>query len=80
MGLRKFAEQVFLLFHKNRQIIFVDLILRRIIIFPDKAAVLPVFRNRAVPDDCFVFINRIKIKDKKPIRVKIVVYQFKSCQ
>ena len=80
MGLRKFAEQVFLLFHKNRQIIFVDLILRRIIIFPDKAAVLPVFRNRAVTDDCFVFIDRIKIEDKKPIRVKIVVYQFKSCQ
>lgn len=71
MGLRKFAEQVFLLFHKNRQIIFVDLILRRIIIFPDKAAILPVFRNRAVTDDCFVFIDRIKIEDKKP-SVKIV--------
>ena len=62
------------------QVVLIQLLLRVVIIFPDKAAILPVFRNRAVTDDCFIFIDRIKIEDKKPIRVKIVVYQFKSCQ
>ena len=77
MGFRKSAVKTLflILLHKNSQIIFIDLILTVIEVFPDKAAVIPVFSNRGIAYHRFIFINRIKIKDKKPARIKIIIHQ-----
>ena len=89
MGFRKAPKAFFPLFFpvlpilypgKNSQIIFVHLPLGIIIIFPNKAAVFPVFCNRGIPDNRFVFINRIEIENKEPARAQIIIHQSECLQ
>ena len=76
MRLRKSPETVSAFFSdKNRQIILVDLTFRIVIIFPDKTAIVPVFRDRRIPDHLFILIHRIKIKHKNSAGIKIIIHQ-----
>ena len=54
------------------------MILTAIEILPDKAAILTVFGNRGITDHLFIFINRIKIKDKNPTGEQVIVHQMES--
>ena len=74
MYLFKFAVQIgiFSLRDENGKLIFVDLFLRVIVIVPDEACLLAVFRNRSLTH-LFIFILGIQIKDKHALRVQIIV-------
>ncbi len=63
------------LFYKHGQIIFIDLFLFVIVIIPDKAAVFPGLRDRGIPYDLRIFIYRIEIEDKDPLRKKVIIDQ-----
>ena len=77
MGLLKSAEgfPVFLLPCKDRQVILIDVLFLMVVVFPDEAAVIPVFSDRGIPDHCFIFIKRIKIKNEDPSRIQIILNQ-----
>ena len=52
-----------------------------IIIFPDKAALIPVFCDYLITQNFSVLIFCIKIKDKDSLRVQIIIDQGKNlCQ
>ena len=61
--------------NEQDQFILVDPFLFIIIIVPYKAAVLPVLRNRTVPQNLPVLILRIEIKEKDPARIQIIIDQ-----
>ena len=48
-----------------------------IIVFPDEAAVFPVFRNGGIANHLPILVNCIEVKDKKPSGIQIVVHQGK---
>ena len=79
MGFRKPAEQTalrpFLFTDEHGHIVFVDPFLWIVKILPDEAAVLPVLRDGCVPDDRFIFIDRVEIEQKQTARVQIIVHQ-----
>ena len=75
-----FVQAVFLL-NKKRQIVLISPGLRVIIIFPDKACALAVFRDRPIAHHLTKLIRRIHIKQKDTARVEIIVGKSKNrCQ
>ena len=81
MGLRKAPEQpAFFLPCKNSQIIFIDMSVLMIIVFPDETAFFPVFSNGGIPNDLLIFIHGIKVKEEDPSRIKIIIHQAKGFQ
>ena len=77
MGFRKAPKQPPFFPHKDRQVIFVEPTVFFIVVFPDETAVIPVFRDGTVPDHRPVFIRRIKVKQKQPSGIQIIVHQRK---
>lgn len=63
-----------LTFCKDGQPIFIHMFFFIICIFPDKASLFPVFRNRAVRNFT-EFDFHIYIEDKKSVRIEIIIHQ-----
>ena len=61
--------------HVEGQIVLVQPFLRVVIIFPDKAALLPVFRNHAFPENFRVLVDGIHVEQEDPVRIEIIVRQ-----
>ena len=60
---------------KQSQVIFIDHLTFVKIIFPDKAALFPVFRNGLFTQLFPVFVHGIHVKDENPLRIQIIVCQ-----
>ena len=75
MILSKLAEQILIFFYKNSKVIFINLFFFVIIVFPNKTAILSIFCNGSISDYLFILIYGIKIKDKKSLRIQIIIHQ-----
>ena len=73
MRFRKSLKEIFLRLYKDRQVIFIDLFLHIIVVFPDKAAIFPVFRYDGITHDFLIFIDCIEIKNKNAVRIQIII-------